>query len=279
MSVLSSIQSGASRVGQRIVIAGVEKVGKTTLAAGAPRPLLIPLEAGYGAATIARTAKVESLELVYQTCEEILYYTHNGQFPYQTVIWDSGTALEQLIHDFVLRTDPNYAKKNAKALTMESALGGYGKAYGFANEQFARFTTYCDRMAFNYGVNVVITCHVFPSRVVDPAYGEFDTWDLLLHSPKNNKSYGKREMITQWADMVGFLHEPLHVIVNDKQQMVRAVTQNRGRVIGVDRTPGYVAGNRYNLTGEIAIPRENGWNYLADAIYKQSGVDIYNRDN
>lgn len=280
MSILSTIHSGTTQAGQRIVIAGVEKIGKTTLACGAPRALLVPMEAGFGAMTVPKTAKLESLEAVYQLCEEITHFAHNRQFPYQTIVWDSATALEQLIHDFVLRTDPNYAKKNAKALTMESALGGYGKAYGFANEQFGRFTAYLDRLAFNYGINSIVTCHVFASRIVDPASGEYDTWDMLLHSPKNNKNYGKREMITQWADMVGFLYEPLHVIVNDKQQIARAVTQNRGRVIGVDRTPQYVAGNRYRISGELSIPAPpiNGWNYLADAIYNASGIDLYNRD-
>jgi len=278
ISILSTIQQGPAKAGQRIVIAGVEKVGKTTLACGAPRALLIPLEAGFASMTIPRTARLETLEQVFQTCEEIGYYAHNGQLPYQTIVWDSGTALEQLIHDATLRTDPNYMKKNTKALTMEAALGGYGKAYSYANELFGRFTNYCDRLAFGYGINIVITCHAFASRIVDPTSGEYDTWDLLLHSPKNNKNYGKREMMTQWADMVAFMYEPVHVIINDKSAISRAVTQNRGRVIGVDRTPMYVAGNRYGISGEIPIPAQGGWNYLADPIYKVSGIDLYNRD-
>lgn len=278
MSILAGVTTGAHTVGQRIVIAAQEKVGKTTLACGAPKPLLVPMEMGFGAMPVAKTGLIENMEAVFQTCEEILYYAARKQFPFQTVIWDSASSLERLMHDMTLRMDPNYAKKNAKGVTMESALGGYGKAYQYANELFGRWTYYLDQMAFGFGINSVVTCHVFAARAMDPAYGEFDTWDLLLHSPKNNKNYGKREMITQWADLVGYLHEPMHVIVNADQKLIRGVSVNRGRVIGVDRTPSYVAGNRYRMAGEIPIPLDKGWNYLADAIYKSSGIDLFNRE-
>ena len=114
--------------------------------------------------------------------------------------------------------------------------------------------------------------------MIDPAYGEYDTWDLLLHSPKDNKTYGKREMITQWADLVGFLHEPLFVSKEKDSNISMGITANKGRILGIERTPGYVAGNRFNLKGEIAIPREQGWNYIAHQIYNSCGLDVYNRE-
>jgi len=279
MSMLNHVTTGPINAGQRIVIAGTEKVGKTTLAANSPRSLLVPLELGFGAvATSKLPHKLDTLEQVFQLCEELIATARNRALPYQTIVWDTATALEILIHNYVLKSDPNYQKNNGKGVTMESALGGYGKAYLRANELFGTFLSYCDTLAFQYGINSVITCHVFASRVNDPAHGEYDTWDILLHSPKNAKTYGKREMITQWADMIGFLYEPVHVIVNDNQKLSRAVSTNRGRVLGVDRTPGYVAGNRYGISGEIAIPPQGGWNYLADAIYKSRGIDLFNRD-
>lgn len=281
MSYLAGVQSGPTQAGQRVVVSGVEKIGKTTLALGAPRPLLVPMEIGFAQFPQHKTPMVTSWEGIEQLCGEIINAASARRFMFQTVVWDTGTALERLIHDKVLRTDPNYGKKNTKGLTMEAALGGYGKAYQFANELFGHFLSWCDIMAYQYGINIVITNHVFAARVVDPASGEYDTWDLLLHSPKNQRNYGKREMLTQWADLVGFLHEPQHVIVGnsgEKQTLMRAVSSNRGRVIAVDRTPAWVAGNRYRMTGEIPIPPVNGWNYLADAIYKASGIDIFNRD-
>jgi hypothetical protein len=67
--------------------------------------------------------------------------------------------------------------------------------------------------------------HVFAAKMIDPAFGEFDSWDLLLHSPKNNKNYGKREMLTQWADLVGFLHEPFFITKGDQIQQASRSTK------------------------------------------------------
>lgn len=279
-NLLGGVTSGMSAMGQRIVVSGVEKVGKTTFACSAPRVLLVPLEIGYAAMSVNKTAMLTSYEQVMGLLAEIKGQAQAGSLIFKTIVFDSATALERLIHDAVLRRDPSYHNKNAKALTMEAALGGYGKAYQFANELFDDFTKACDELAMYGGINIIITCHVFAAKVVDPAYGEYDTWDLLLHSPKNQKNYGKREMITQWADMVGFLHEPLFVQKQDGEQLARATSMNRGRVLAVDRQPGYVAGNRYGIGGVIPIPPVAGWNSLANAIYEatRGTIDVFNRD-
>lgn len=279
MSIMGSITNGAPKTGQRIVISGVEKVGKTTLACNTPRPLLVPMEMGFASQTCHKTKVIESFEEVLSFMGEVGPLWSRNQFPFQSIVFDSATALERLIHDNVLRSDPAYVKNNAKGVTMESALGGYGKAYMRANELFGRFTDACDQLAIHAGINIIITCHVFAAKVIDPAYGEYDTWDLLLHSPKNQKNYGKREMITQWADMVGFLHEPIFVMKTEKgETLKRGVDQEKGRVIAVDRSPGWVAGNRYGISGEIPIPSVNGWNYLAQKIFDARGIDMFNRD-
>jgi hypothetical protein len=279
MTILSQVKVGRSQAGQRIVIAGVEKVGKTTLACQAPGALLVPLEMGYATMNVAKTPLLENWEQIEALCLELIAAAKAGQIVKgSSIVWDSATALERAIHDKVLRTDSTYKAGNATGLTMESALGGYGKAYGIANDYFARWSRYMDELAVYGGINIIVTCHVFAAKVVDPAHGEYDTWDLLLHSPKNQKTYGKREFITQWADMIGFLHEPMFVVKAEKgQTLQRGVAGNQGRMLAVDRTPGWVAGNRYGLTGVIAIPPVC-WNHIADPIYKATGIDLWNRE-
>jgi hypothetical protein len=236
------------------------------------------LEQGFGGVSINKTPVLESFGHTMSLLDEIVQSAAAGKFAFQTLIFDSATALERQIHDTVLQSDPTWAKGNKKALTMESALGGYGKAYQYANELFLAFLARCDYLTFTHGINIVLTCHVFAAKVVDPAHGEYDTWDLLLHSPKNQKSYGKREILTQWADIVGFLYEPLYITKGDGKSMNMGVSANKGRVLAMNRTPGYVAGNRYGVANDISIPREKGWNYLAQAIHTACGVDVYNRE-
>jgi len=279
MSILDQVNHSSTKTGTRVVISGVEKVGKTTLACSAPRALLVPLEQGFSGVSINKTPMLEHFAHTMQLLDEITVKAQAGAFPYQTLVFDSATALERQIHEAVLMTDPTWAKGNRRALTMESALGGYGKAYQYANELFHAFLQKCDALAVHGAINIVLTCHVFAAKVIDPVHGEYDSYDLLLHSPKNQKSYGKREMLTQWADVIGFLYEPLYITKGgDKSQLNMGVSANKGRVIGMARTPGYVAGNRYGVGGELPIPKDKGWNYMAHAIYQSSGVDIYNRD-
>lgn len=283
MSILAAVTpSGASTTGIRAVIAGVEKVGKTTLACNAPRALLVPMEMGYATMRVNKTPLLDNYNDVMTLLDEIIATAQTGQFPYQTLVFDSATALERFIHSHIVAMDPNSVKDNKKAVTMESALGGYGKAYTYANELFANFLAKCDVLAVYGRINIILTCHVFAAEVLDPTVGQYNTWDLLLHSPKNQKTYGKREMVTQWADLVGFLHEPVFVSEskgsNGKSGINMAVSANQGRVLGVSRTPGYVAGNRYNMVAPLNIPHVNGWNTVAEAIYTASGIDVYNRD-
>ncbi len=279
MSILNMVSSVRPKAGLRAVISGAEKIGKTTILASAPRPLLIPMEQGYQGVNMHMTPLLTTYEQVMALLDEITASAMAGTFIYQTLCFDSATALERMIHQATLETDPTYGKGNKKAMTMESALGGYGKAYTYANELFANFLNKCDMLSSQGGIHIVLTCHVFSATVSDPTAGEYNTWDLLLHSPKNQKTYGKREHLTQWADVVGFMYEPVIINESDKKGgMNTGVSKGVGRILALNRAPGYVAGNRFGVTTDISLPKEKGWNFLADAIYQASGFDCYNRD-
>lgn len=277
MSILQSVTTGCASSGIRMVIMGQEKMGKTTFGASAPGALLVPLEVGFAGVVIAKTPMLQDLGQVMQFLEEVLQQAQAGTFPYKTIVFDSATALERHIHDAVITSDPAFRSGKKNTITMESAHGGYGKAYNIANEYFNNILKMCDMLAVHGGINIVFTCHVFASKVVDPTSGEYDSWDILLHSPKNMKTYGKRELITQWADVIGFLYEP--VFVSKADNMSRAVSQNKGRVLGLSRTPTYTAGNRFGIIGEVSVPTppQNGWNAFAHALHTVTGIDVFTR--
>src|SRR5262245_19285598 len=103
MSILAAVTQGVTRAGLRIVIAGQEKMGKTTLVAGAPGALLVPLEVGYAGVSVAKTPILQTLEEVQQFLGEVVALARNGQFPYKTLVFDSATAMERQIHDAIIR--------------------------------------------------------------------------------------------------------------------------------------------------------------------------------
>ena len=279
MSLLQQITSGTSTAGIRMVVAGLEKVGKTTLACGSERPLLVPMEVGFAGVNVAKTPIAQNYEGIVKLVGEVAAYAQAGQFPYKSLVFDSATALERLIHNYVLRLDPASKQATIATVTMESCHGGYGKGYTMANTMFEELLASLDVLAVYFGINIILTAHVFAASVSDPTAGIYDSWDLLLHSPKNQKTYGKREMITQWADVVGFLYEPLSIVTNDKTDSARGISLNKGRVLGISRAPAYTAGNRFGMSGEIPIaaPPAIGWNNFADALYQAKGIDVYAR--
>jgi len=263
-------------MGARIVVVGAEKMGKTTFATGAPGALLIPFEQGYGGVKVPFAPMVTEYAKLLTIQNEIAQACSAKQFPFRTLVMDSATALETLIHRYTIDSDP--AMKNNKAKSMEVAHGGYGKAYGVANMLFKDFLGWCDWLAINHGINIVFTAHAFASKVKDPLAGEYDSWDILLHSPKDMKTYGKREIITQWADVVGYLHEPMTVMKGDGVN--KGTSMGQGRVLGVERQPSYTAGNRYGMRGVVPLPAppQCAWNSFAHALHSASGIDLWNRE-
>lgn len=279
MSLLQNITSGPSKNGLRIVIAAQEKVGKTTLTSGAPGVLLVPLEVGFSGVSCAKTPMIEDFPSFMGLLNEILAAAQTGKFPYKTLLLDSVTGLEKHIHQYVISQDPLYKPNSPKkSVTMDSAHGGYGKAFNLANDYFNQVLSILDSLAVYAGMNIVFTAHVFSSTVKDPTVGEYNSWDILLHSPKNEKTYGKREILTQWADIIGFMYEPTSISKANDKAMAMGVSMNKGRVLALSRTPSYTAGNRLGIVGELAIPGppDNGWNTLAVAIYNHSGINVYN---
>jgi hypothetical protein len=276
MSMLANIKSTKeSYPGIRVIVAGVEKVGKTTFVCGAPNALLIPLEAGYSNQNIKHVPMVEDYSSLVSLLMEVTTACQLGQFPFKTLVLDSLTALERLIHEGVLALDPLYKKGAAKSISMDNALGGYGRAFQLANERFIEVVKLLDILSIKHSINIVMTCHVFSNVIIDPQVGEYSSWDLLLHSPKNQKTYGKREVASQWVDAIFFLHEPIMIV--EQNSIKKGISENRGRMLGLSRTPSYCAGNRFGLEGEISIPKEQGWNYLAQAMHESCGLDVYKR--
>jgi hypothetical protein len=281
-SLYSSVSTGVTRSGLRIVIGAQEKMGKTTIGAGAPGVLLVPLEVGFAGVSVAKTPilqKFDDFVAFLRDTEAWCKAAASGTappYPYQTLFFDSGTGLERILAAEVISRDPLSSRGGKQTITLASAHGGYGKGPAMLLNEFNSILETFDRLS-QYGVNIVLSCHVFSNKIMDPTAGEYDSWDLLLTSPKNARTYGPRELVTQWADVVGFLYDP--IFVSEGEKISKAMSQNKGRVLGLSRTPSYVAGNRFGIVGEIPIPAPpaNGWNSLAEAIYNKTGIDVWTR--
>jgi hypothetical protein len=276
-SLYGGITQGITKSGIKVVIYGQEKMGKTTLVCGSPTPLLVPLERGFNNVTCNKTPLVENYVDFLNFLNETEQYVKTGQFPFKSLVFDSVTALERLINDYTIALDP--VSKGGKTNTMETAHGGYAKAYSVAFNVFNDMLKKLDMLAL-MGINIVFTGHGSSFEITDPTVGRFLSWDMMLHSPKKNGAYGKKELFAQWVNLTGFLSEPLFLTTDKETGATLGISQQKGRILGCTRKPSYAAGNHLGIQQDeipIPCPPENGWNHLAQAIYTSSGIDVFTR--
>lgn len=287
MSYLATVQAQPRQEGKILVIAGEVGLGKSTLVSGAPNRLYVPTELGEPQPNSLPI--VTSWETVLGLTDELIATAQAGHAIPGTIVFDSATAMERLLFDYTIRNDKDIlaGKKLARPLSMETSHEGYGKAYIWAKDKFQEFIDKCNLLRTNVGTHFVFTCHTFTERVIDPTVGEFDKISLLLHSPKNSKNYGNRELLEQQASLIGLLRKP--ILVSKGEKFSQAMDAGQGHILSVSPQPSFTAKNRFNLTDDISMVYDrsvtdgenskNLWNNLANAVWQGSGnkVDLFNR--
>ena len=116
---LKSISKGTQQKAPRMIILGVEKIGKSTFACGSNAPIVLPIkqEEGVDALDCAKFPTLNSFDEVKEALGVLIKDEHE----YKTVVIDSASALEPLVYDDVCK------KENATSI--EKVGGGYGKGY------------------------------------------------------------------------------------------------------------------------------------------------------
>lgn len=265
---LSSISKTKHATPPRIVIFGPEKVGKSTFFAGgtvngqpqesAPKPIFIRTEDGLNGLDVDAFPLSES----YVQVREALTALATEKHDFKTVVIDSADWLERLIHQYTIESCSMDVRGTK---TMETAHGGYGKAYAVALSYWREVLMGLDYLNKNHGMIVGVICHSTVVTVNDPFLPEpIDKWETKLHKP--NKGTGARDLLSEWADVIGFAQRETFVsrkTTADGKQVARGSApvgmSNKLHLVG---SPGVVAGNRYSLPPTIDL----SWTAFSDAL-------------
>lgn len=236
------ILSGKLKRPQRVVIYGVESVGKSTFAAQFPRPLFLDIEGGTNHLSVDR-AEINSWRELADAITEV------KETVYETVVIDSADWAERLAVEDLLATH--------KKQSIEDF--GFGKGWVMVAEKVSRFLTALDGLIDN-GRNVVLIAHSKVQRVEPPdLLAAYDRYELKLSKQSS-------PLVKEWADELWFFRFKTKAIQQDGGK-AKGIG-GKERVIYTTHSAAYDAKTRSGLAEEIPMAWESVAHIFATAPAK-----------
>lgn len=215
----------------RIVLYGVEGIGKSTWASKLPNPLFIDVEGSTRRMTVNRQTPA-SFGAIMQIISVL--QTSNAQ-GYQTLVIDTIDWAERMCESELC---DEHSVKGIEDF-------GYGKGYKFLEEKFAKFLDALTSLSERTGIHVVLLAHAWQRKMELPEeFGAFDHWEMKL----SKKVF---PLVKEWAEAVLFANYKTFIITDDKTKTKKA--QGNEAVLYTKRHACWDAKNRFGLPDEVSL--------------------------
>ena len=249
---LQSIKQGAQLRAPRIVLLGVEKIGKSTFAAGADRPIFLPIrqEEGVDDLDVAKFPTLQNFNQVREALGTLAKEDHD----FKTVVIDSASALEPIIYGDVCETE--------KAASIEKVGGGYGKGYTEALSRWRELMQALDYLREHKNMACILIGHVDIKKFDDPLNDSYDQFTFALNSKASAALF-------RWADFIGFANTKTYV---KKEQAGFGAEKGKARDSGngqrflfCQKSPAFPAGGR-GPYGRLSADLPLDWSTFTEAV-------------
>jgi hypothetical protein len=238
---LKSIQKGASHLPPRILIYGVQGIGKTTLGADAPNPIFILTEDGLGSLDSPHFPLCKTYSEVMEALTVLASQDHD----YKTLVMDSLDWMEPLVWKHTCEVNNWQSIEDA----------GYGKGYVEALVYWADYIDAINYLRNEKGMTIVQTAHANAKRFNDPTTEPYDRYQIKLQQKASEK-------MLEHSDIVLFANYRVTTVKEGKDKKdVRAVGAGE-RIIFTEERPAFIAKNRYSLPAELPL----SWDELCKHI-------------
>lgn len=225
----------------RLLVYGVEGVGKSTLAAGAPNPIFLDKERGTRLLDVARFPDPETWQDVRDAVTALI----NEQHDYRTFAVDTLDWVEPLIWKHLCQ------RENVNSI--EEVGGGFQKGYIAAADEFRILLSLLERLIREKQMNVILLAHSHVKNFKNPEGPDFDRYLLKL----NDKIAG---VAKEWSEAVLFANYET-VAKEEKRKRAKGISTG-ARFLYCNRTAAYDAKNRFSLPDSLPL----GWEELWGAI-------------
>ena len=228
-----NITRGKINRAQKVVIYGSEGIGKTSLAAKFPDPVIIDTEGGTAHMDVRRIDKPASWDELLSIVREVAATPGLCK----TLVIDTADWAEQLI--------TTYLCEKYKQTSIESF--GYGKGYTLLGEEFAKLLSACDSV-IAAGIHVVVTAHAKMRKFEQPdEMGAYDRWEMKL-------SKQVAPLLKEWCDLLLFCNYQTYVVTSENDTKK---AQGGKRVIYTSHHPAWDAKTRVQLPEVIDLDYSN----------------------
>lgn len=242
------ISTGKQLKAPRLFILGTPKVGKTSLAAGALKPVFIDLETGTVNLDVARVPDPP------QTFEELLTLIHSfatEPHDFKTLVLDPASRVEPMIWDLVLAGYNRDAKVKASSVPDIPFRRGLDAAV----DHWRRLVAALEKVWVAKNMTIIVIDHVAIRNFKDPTA----TADYQRIEPSIDRQASG--LIQRWCDAVLFADFKVEVATDIKTKASKAMGSGE-RVLYTEHGAAHDGGNRYQLPVEMPLD----WATLAKAI-------------
>ena len=240
---LSQLKRTTALAAPRILIHGVAGVGKTTFAAGAPKPVLVQTEDGLGTLEVPRFPLARSFDEVMEALAAL--YTDSHDFA--TVVIDSVDWLEPLV----------WQKACQENGWKDLEEPGYGKGYVAALDPWRQYLEGLNALRDERGMTVIQIAHTDIKRFDSPEHEPYDRYVIKLHARA-------AALLQEHSDVVLFANYRISTVKSDvgfNKKVTRALGSGE-RVLYTAERPAFLAKNRYGLPDTLPL----SWAAFAEAM-------------
>ena len=254
---LKQVQTKGRGLPSRLVLHGVEGVGKSSFGAFAPSPIFIMGRGETGLETlidsgqlpeIPHLPELQSWPDVLAAINEILTADHK----YRTLVIDTLNSLERLCHEEVCRRE--FANDWG-----EKGFVGWQRGFEISLADWRVFLALLDRVREERQMAIIALCHTKVGNFTNPEGPDFDRYMPDLHK----KTWG---LTHKWADLVLFAN--FETQVQDEKKKKSKGVGGQDRIIYTERHAAWDAKNRHGLPPEISMGNsgKEAWNNFLQAM-------------
>lgn len=189
---LKSITTGRINRPPRMVILGVEKIGKSEFAAGFEGAVFLPIkgETGIDDIECAKFPVSQSFADLIENLEAL----KEGGHDFKMAVIDSATTLDVLVGEICC--------EEAGVKLVSEIGGGFGAPKEALRKKWNEITTLLDELQIDYNIGSIIIGHVKVKKFHDPERESYDRYEFDITEAIGND-------LVRWADFIGFANKQI----------------------------------------------------------------------